>query len=44
MEYCLLTALVFVAAMTVFSPGSAAFRALGADFDFRQLLIRLPIF
>lgn len=44
LEYSLLTALVFLAAMTVFAPGSAAFCALGADFAFRQLLIRLPIF
>ena len=44
LEYCLLTALVFLAVMTVFAPGSFAFRALGADFAFRQMLIRLPIF
>ena len=44
LEYCLLTALAFLAAMTVFASGSFAFRALGADFAFRQMLIRLPIF
>lgn len=44
LEYCLLTSLVFLAALAAFSPGSFAFRALGADFAFRQLLMRLPIF
>ncbi len=44
MEYAMLTAMVFVGAIAAFSPGSFAFRALGADFAFRSLLIRLPIF
>ncbi len=44
MEYAMLTSMVFIGAIAAFSPGSVAFRALGADFAFRSLIIRLPIF
>ncbi len=44
LEYCLLSSAVFLVAVVSFSPGSNAFRAIGADFAFRSLLMRLPIF
>ncbi|MEG1552504.1 MAG: hypothetical protein RR133_03190 [Kiritimatiellia bacterium] len=44
MEYCLLTSVVFLTAAAVFAPGSWVYRALGADFELREVLLRLPIF
>ena len=44
LEYALLSSLVFVVAIEAFAPGSAINTALGADFHFRELLIKLPIF
>ena len=44
LEYALVGTLVFIGAVSAFAPGSPINEALGSDFAFREILIKLPIF
>jgi hypothetical protein len=44
LEYALVGTLVFLGAVSAFAPGSLVNEALGSDFAFREILIKLPIF
>ena len=44
LEYALVQVLVFFVAITAFTPGSAINEAFGSDLNFREVLIKLPIF
>ena len=44
LEYALLAMFVFFVAVAAFAPGSAINEALGSDYTFREVLIKLPIF
>lgn len=44
LEYALVGMLVFVGAISAFAPGSVINEALGSDWAFREILIKLPIF
>ncbi len=44
LEYALVGTLVFVGAISAFAPGSLINEALGSDWAFREILIKLPIF
>ena len=44
LEYALVGTLVFVGAVSAFAPGSVINEALGSDWAFREILIKLPIF
>ncbi len=44
LEYALVGMLVFVGAISAFAPGSIVNEALGSDWAFREILIKLPIF
>ena len=44
LEYALVGTLVFVGAISAFAPGSVINEALGSDWSFREILIKLPIF
>lgn len=43
-EYAYLTAVVTIVAIAAFKPDSAINEMIGADYNMRQLLIKLPIF
>ena len=40
----MLTAVVTLVAIAAFAPGSALMDGIGLDFNFREFLIKLPIF
>ncbi len=44
LEYALVGTLVFIGAVSAFAPGSIINEALGSDWSFREILIKLPIF
>ena len=44
LEYALVGMLVLVGAISVFAPGSVVNEAIGSDWAFREILIKLPIF
>ncbi len=44
LEYALVGTLVFIGAVSAFAPGSIVNEALGSDWSFREILIKLPIF
>ena len=44
LEYALVGTLVFIGAISAFAPGSVINEALGSDWAFREILIKLPIF
>ena len=44
LEYALVGTLVFIGAISAFAPGSVINEALGSDWSFREILIKLPIF
>lgn len=44
LEYALLTSFVTLVAISAFSPGSIINEGIGADYSFREILIKLPIF
>lgn len=43
-EYAMLTAFVTLFAIGAFSPDSRLMKGIGWDYNFRELLIKLPIF
>lgn len=44
LEYALVQLLVVFFAVAAFTPGSAINEAVGSDYVFREVLIKLPIF
>ena len=44
LEYALLTATVLVIATAAFAPGSWINEGIGADYNFRMFLLKLPFF
>jgi len=44
LEYALVQLLVFFVAVAAFTPGSIINEAVGSDFNFRSVLMKLPIF
>ena len=44
LEYALVGTLVFIGAISAFAPGSVINEAIGSDWAFREILIKLPIF
>ena len=44
LEYALLTSLVVAVAIAAFAPDSLVNEALGSDYLFREVLIKLPVF
>ena len=43
-EYAMLTSFVTLFAIAAFAPGSRFMNGIGWDYNFRELLIKLPIF
>ena len=43
-EYAMVSAVVTLVAMVAFTPGSAFMTGIGWDYNFRELLIKWPIF
>jgi len=43
-EYAMLSSLVTICAIAAFAPGSRFMNGIGWDYNFRELLIKLPIF
>lgn len=44
LEYALVQFLVVFVAVAAFTPGSVINEAVGSDYTFREILIKLPIF
>ena len=44
LEYALVQVLIFFVAIAAFTPGSVINEAFGSDLNFREVLIKLPIF
>ena len=44
LEYAMVTSVTIALALLAFNPDSWFFKGLGLDYEFREVLIKLPIF